>query len=228
MIVTIDGPAGAGKSTVARRVARALRLPYLNTGFIYRAVTLFVLEEGGKFEDRAFVEEIIKNLGLTFVDDCEEGEGGSPGSTRVFSGGRDITGMLKDHGVTDQVYQIAGDGGYRALLVDLQRSFAEPDGVVAEGRDMGSIIFPGADYKIYLDASPEERARRQHEESLAAGRESSYEELLASIRQRDARDRERDHAPLCVADDATIVDTSDMNVDEAAREVLGLVRARRL
>lgn len=220
MILTIDGPAGAGKSTVARRVARALRLPYLNSGYIYRAVTLLMMERGGDFGDRDLVEEVVRGLDLRFVEEPEGGAADDPPLLRVLCAGRDVTSRLKDHDVTSQVHRIANDGGYRALLVDFQRAFAEPDGVVAEGRDMGTVIFPGAGYKFYLDASVEERARRQHEENLAHGRESDYEDLLAKIRARDERDRTREHAPLRMAQGAIVIDTSLLSVNEVVGQVL--------
>ena len=252
MIVTIDGPAGAGKSTVARAVARELGLPYLNSGSIYRAITLLGIERGGRFENRATVEDIIRNLKLRFVersdrspsgDDSQttRGDGSSPSeATQVFVGDRDITTKLTEPAVTAQVYRVANDSGYRALLVDFQRKFAQPSGVVAEGRDMGTVIFPRADRKVYLDASAEERARRRCRElRVKGGGENkfdkepagddaiSYEEVLDSILVRDERDRQRQHAPLCVPEDAVVVDTDNKSVAEVVREVLSSVGVRR-
>jgi cytidylate kinase len=135
-----------------------------------------------------------------------------------------VTRRLKDQDVTSQVYRIAGSGDFRAQLVRLQRNVAEPRGVVAEGRDMGTVIFPEADFKFYLDARPEERARRQHEENLAAGRESSLEKLLESILLRDQHDREREHAPLQIPGGAIVIDTSPLTAKEVAEEVLRWVR----
>lgn len=226
MIITIDGPAGAGKSTVARRVARACGLPYLNSGYIYRAVALRVLEEGGRFERRDLVEEVIGNLDLRFVDDPAGQGPGSPGSTRVFIGDREITDRITSPEVTSNVYLVAGDGGYRKLLVDLQRRFSVPDGVVAEGRDMGSVIFPEAECKIYLDASSEERARRRLGDLSAAGHPATFDEVLSSIRERDERDRGREHAPLCVPQGAEIIPTDSMDIDEVVGEVLARVGDR--
>jgi cytidylate kinase len=166
MIITIDGPAGAGKSTVARIVARRLGLPYLNSGFIYRAVTLLVLERAAAegcaieemFERRDDILKMIGGLQLTFRDEAPAGEGDS-GRTLVFIGAREISGSLKSPEVTSNIWRVADDGEYRGGLLGLQRSCVREAGVVAEGRDMGSVVFRDADLKFYLDASSEERAR---------------------------------------------------------------------
>ncbi len=212
MIITIDGPGGSGKSTVSRIVARRLDLPYLNSGYIYRAVTLLVLESGGAFEDHARVAELIQGMDLRFKED--------PDRTRVFIGDREVTDRLKDPDVTPQVFKIANEPFYRSLLVDLQRRCAVPRGVVAEGRDMGTVIFPGADFKFYMDASPEERARRQHRDLESKGHAKSYTDVLAEVLKRDAHDRNRPVAPLRVPDGATVVQTDSLAVKEVVESVL--------
>ena len=212
MIVTIDGPGGSGKSTVSRIVARRLGLPYLNSGYIYRAVTLLVLDDGGDFEDRERIRERIQSMDLRFREDEDR--------TRVFIGERDVTQRLKAPDVTSEIHRVANDGYLRSLLLDLQRSFAQPAGVVAEGRDMGTVIFPQANHKFYLDASPEERARRQQRELEAAGHARSYADVLADVLRRDRHDREREHAPLRVPTGAVVIPTDDLSIKDVAERIL--------
>jgi len=215
VIITIDGPGGSGKSTVSRILARRLDLPYLNSGYIYRAVTVLVLDGGGFFDDPGRVAEVIRGMDLRFQEDGD--------ATRVFAGDREITARLKDPDVTPQVYRIANEAHFRSLLVDLQRKCAAPRGVVAEGRDMGSVIFPDADYKFYMDASPEERARRQHRELEAKGHAKSYADVLDEVLKRDSHDRNRPVAPLCVPEGARVIKTDSLSVKDVVDQILAQV-----
>jgi cytidylate kinase len=218
MIITIDGPGGSGKSTVSRILARRLGVPCLNSGYIYRAVTLLVLENGDSFEDHEAVSKRIDGLDLTFREDEDR--------TRVLIAGRDVTDRLKDPDVTPQVFKIANDSHYRKLLVELQRRCALPRGVVAEGRDMGTVIFPGADHKFYLDASAEERARRQHRDLVRKGHPKPFEEVYAEVVRRDAHDRDRAAAPLRVPEGATVIDTDARSVTEVVELIWSTIASK--
>jgi cytidylate kinase len=217
MIITVDGPAGSGKSTVSRIVARRLGLTYLNSGFIYRAVTLLVVEDGGDFENKERVGELIASMDLRFEEDEER--------TRVYLGDRDVTQRLKDPDITPQIFRIANDGHLRSLLLGIQRSFAAPPGVVAEGRDMGTVIFPEADYKFYLDASPEERARRQQMELEVKGHSKSFADVLSEVLERDRHDRERAHAPLRVPQGAIHIRTDNLSIKDVVEMILKRVQS---
>lgn len=219
MIITIDGPAGSGKSTVARALSRELSIPYLNSGAIYRALTLAVLESGGQFERAESVQEIVENFGFEAV----EAEGGL---TQFFLHGREVTHRLKDPDVTREIFRISDNPLYRTWLVDLQRQAVTERGIVAEGRDMGTVIFPDAEVKFFLEAPVEERARRQHEELKARGVDSSLDDLIEQVRKRDGRDRNRAAAPLRIAPDAIKVDSGQLSVDEVLAKMIEIVREK--
>ena len=209
--MTIDGPAGSGKSTVALIAARTLGLRYLNSGALYRAVTLRVVESGDDFEDRAAVARLVAGMAL---DVGEDGEG-----VRYSLNGRDVTHRLKDPDVTTQVYRIANVPEYRSLLTERQRSYATGDGVVAEGRDLGTVIFPGASVKIFVDAHAEVRAARQHKELVERGVDASPTDVLARVEERDRCDRCRDTAPLVAAPDAVCIDSGDKTIEDVVDAV---------
>ena len=199
MVVAIDGPAGAGKSTVARAVADALGFTYLDSGAMYRAVGLGVLEQGGTASERA--EELELELG-----------------DRVVANGRDVTEAIRSQEVSDAASKVATNPKVRAALVEKQRELLSHGDWVAEGRDIGTVVAPGAEVKVFLTASPEERARRRAEELG-----TDVETVQRDQALRDAQDEEREHSPLVRADDAVELDTSGLSIDEVVARIVGLV-----
>lgn len=212
-IVVLDGPAGAGKSTVARMLARELELPFLDTGALYRAVAYWLHRQKVPPEETPDLESRVLSLGVRL-----EGE-------RVLVGQEDVTAAIRTEAVDRIVSLYAALPSVRRGLLELQRSQAE-QGLVAEGRDMASVVFPRADVKVYLTASPQVRARRRHEERLAAGQTSDYEAILRQVEERDRIDSSRECAPLRVDEGALVVDTSDLSLPEVVDRLRRAVEGR--
>lgn len=219
MIITIDGPAGSGKSTVARKLAELLHIAHLDTGATYRAVTLKALREGVNMEDPAALVNVARRADIRLAP--------STSGLRVMLDGQDVSRDIRTAEVSDKSQYVARAGEVRGVLVELQRRIGREVGsFVTEGRDQGSVVFPDADVKFYLDASPEVRARRRHEEMLADGQPAVYEEVLASIVARDHRDKSRTVAPLTRPAGAVEVDTSDMTIEQVTAALMRHVEAR--
>lgn len=217
-VVTIDGPAGAGKSTVARELAKRLGYAYLDTGAMYRAATWWALENEVAETDQ---DGLIANtrsmpLEMRWADAV----------FRVAIDGNDITEAIRTPEVTEHIRYLAAIPEVREHLVALQRDYAADRPIVTEGRDQGSVVFPAARCKIYLDASLSERARRRAQDYAKLQVQVSAEELEASIAQRDKTDADRETAPLIAADDAVVVDTTGLSLDEVVERVLSLVHDR--
>ncbi len=210
-VVAIDGPAGAGKSTVGRALASRLGLEYLDTGAMYRAVTFAALRAGIALDDHAAVGQLSRALDLVVADG------------RVEVDGVDAAAAIRGPEVTKQVSAVAANAEVRAELVQRQRHWArQRGGGVLEGRDIGSVVFPNAALKVYLTASARVRAERRQQESGG-----DVAEIEASIAERDRKDRERADGPLTRADGATVVDTSGKSIDEVLREIESLMESRR-
>jgi cytidylate kinase len=215
MIVTIDGPAGAGKSSTARELASRLGFTFLDTGAMYRAVTWLCLKRQVDLQDEQAVAEVARRGELLF-------DGG-----RVLVDGVDVTREIRRSAVTYETRFVAGNHLARAHLVERQRQLAEGRDVVTEGRDQGTVAFPHAECKFYLTASPQSRALRRQQDLAQAGEHVPLEEILAQQQGRDQRDQLRAVGPLKAADDAVIIDTSDLNFDEVVARMELIVREMR-
>lgn len=211
-VVTIDGPAGTGKSTVARESAKRLGFLYLDTGALYRAAAIAIEKSGCSADDDRDCAEVVRHADIGISD------------RTVTLDGADITEEIRTGRISSLASKIAVHPSVREALLSLQRSFREKSPLVAEGRDTGSVVFPDADIKIYLDASQEERARRRHGELTAKGTAISFEKVFSELKERDQRDASRAAAPLVVPQHAAVVDTTHLRVEEVIEKVLILVR----
>jgi cytidylate kinase len=218
LIIAIDGPSGAGKSTLAKRLAKELNFIYLDTGAMYRALALKVLREGIDLADDARLAELVRVTEIDLREQC--------GKLEVFLDGRDVAGEIRTPEVSQMASKVSALGVVRARMLELQRAMGRRGSIVAEGRDIGTVIFPAAEVKIFLDASIRERARRRYHEIKAAGRAVDFDETLREIEERDKRDSERDLAPLCRAEDALLIDSSSANAEEVAALVLAEVQKK--
>jgi CMP/dCMP kinase len=218
LIIAIDGPSGAGKSTLARRLAKELQFIYLDTGAIYRALALKVLRQGVDLADDVGLARLID---VTEIDLAER-----HGKLAVLLDGADVAAEIRTPEVSQVASKISALGIVRARLLDLQRAIGRRGSVVAEGRDIGTVIFPEAQIKIFLEASAGERARRRYDELRASGRAVGYDETLREIVERDKRDSERDLAPLRKAEDALAIDSSSLSADEVAAAALAYIQKR--
>lgn len=215
-IIAIDGPAGAGKSTVAREVARELGLAYIDTGAMYRAVALHALRRGIDFNDHCGLTRAAKGSAVELVQ--------TRAGCRVYLDGEDVTEAIRQPAVSQVVSLVARVPGVRQHLVELQRRMASGGGVVMEGRDIGTHVLPWADKKFFLTASVEERARRRHEELRHKGIEIPFPQLLREIEERDRLDRSRAVAPLVPAEGALVIDTTGKSIREVVDVVVQEVK----
>lgn len=215
MIITIDGPAGAGKSTVARALARRLGYRYLDTGAMYRALTWKALEEGIPLDDEEALTRLARDTRLELVPE--------PDRMRVVIDGRDVTEAIRDPRVSNAVSYVARVAGVREAMVEKQRRIGAEGDLVAEGRDMATVVFPHAELKVFLDASPRERARRRAADLAKAGHPADVEALEREIARRDHLDSTREVAPLRLSDQHVVLDTDNLTVDQVVERLLELV-----
>lgn len=217
--VAIDGPAGAGKSTIARRLASQLGFRYVDTGAIYRTVAYFMDLWGVSPKDADGVNRYIDELavGIEYDED---------GLQHMIMNGMDVTGDIRTQDISQKASLISAHACVREMLLDMQRDLAKQYNVIMDGRDIGTVVLPKATVKIFLTASAEVRAKRRCEELLAKGQKAKYETVLKEIQQRDYQDTHREIAPLKMARDSIKVDTSEMNVDEVVAAILKIVQEK--
>jgi len=217
MIIAIDGPSGAGKSTLGKMLAKRLGLLYLDTGAMYRAVAAAVKKAGVAFDDVERIADIAENARIELT--------GEPDAMKVLLDGDDVSVEIRTLEIAQAASIVSTISEVRRIMVEHQRQIglAAPNGCVLEGRDIGSVVFPNADIKFFLTAKPEARARRRFIEDQSKGRISTFEQTLAEINERDERDVSREDSPLTIAEDAVVIDTSELDLTEVFEQMLARI-----
>ncbi|MBW5396776.1 (d)CMP kinase [Brachyspira pilosicoli] len=211
-IISLDGPSGAGKSTVAKLVAKKLGYKYLDTGAMYRAVTLFFLNKNVNIQNDNEIISAISDLKISFDN-----------NNKIYLNDVDVSEEIRSIKVVNMVSKVSSISAVRKSMVSLQRAIAENGDYVVDGRDIGSVVFPLAKYKFYIDASVEIRAKRRYEEEVQKGKDITFEEVIDSIKKRDEFDSNREDSPLVVPKDAIIIDTTNMTINEVVQKITDVV-----
>ena len=217
--IAIDGPAGAGKSTIAKAVAKQLEYIYVDTGALYRSIALNAINSGTNTDNEAEINELLSNtkIEIKFID----------GEQRVFLNSQDISDKIRTTEVSMMASKVSAIAAVRDFLLELQRGLARENNVIMDGRDIGTVVLPQAQVKIFLTASAQCRAKRRYKDYLAAGNtKESYEQILADIQQRDYNDSHRAVAPLKPAEDSVIVDTSDDTLEQSVEKITAVVNSK--
>ena len=217
MIIAIDGPSGAGKSTLGKMLAKKLGLLYLDTGAMYRAVALAAVRRGMDLKDEASTASAAEKAKIELR--------GEPDSLQVILDGENVSAKIRTQEIAEAASVVSTNSEVRRIMVEHQRNIGKSSeiGCVLEGRDIGSVVFPDADVKFFITATPEARARRRYEEDKTKGRVTTYEQTLAEINQRDERDVSRADSPLTIAPDSVVIDSSDLDLNEVFEQMLASV-----
>ena len=214
MIIAIDGPAGSGKTTTARKVAQILGFIHINTGAMYRGIALKFIREKVNLDDTSAIERILNHTQLDFA---------GPNNAILYMDGEDISAEIISSMVTENVSQISSISEVRVKLVEYQRQMSQGENVVLEGRDIGTVVFPDADYKFFFVADIEVRAQRRKKEIEAEGEHFPVEEIIHLLKKRDQQDSSREYSPLIKAKDAIELDTTDLSIDEQVNYIINIV-----
>lgn len=215
--VAIDGPAGAGKSTIARAAAAELGFIYVDTGALYRSIGLNALRSGIDLTDTKAIEDSLNGLKVELAFDAE-------GSQVVLLNGEDVSSLIRTPEVSMSASKVSAVPAVRAFLLDLQRNMAKTQSVIMDGRDIGTVVLPDAEVKIFLTASPEIRAKRRFDELVEKGQEVKYEDVLADVIERDYNDSHREIAPLKPAEDSKLADTSGLTLEESISLIINIIK----
>jgi len=217
--IAIDGPAGAGKSTVAKMISKALGIIYLDTGAMYRTVALKAISQGIDTRDAEKLSRLVETISIKI--DFTDGE------QQIFLDGENVSNKIRTPEVSIGASNVAVIPAVRIKMVEIQREIAKFNSVVMDGRDIGTYVLPGADYKFFLTASVEERAKRRYAEQIEKGmKDVRFEDVLKDIQYRDQNDSSRDFAPLCKAEDAIEIDTTNLTVNEVVEKILSIIKAK--
>jgi len=220
MIIAIDGPSGAGKSTLGRMIARELNLLYIDTGAMYRAVAHAITESGVSMADGRAVARVAESARINLA--------GDPDSLQVTLDGRDISNEIRTEEISHAASVISVIPEVRRALVHRQREIGARGHVVLDGRDIGTVVFPNADIKFFLTAAPEERATRRYDEDRLRERDITFEETLADINTRDQRDSTREDSPLAIAEDAVVIDSTELSIEDVFERMMEIIREREI